>query len=154
MIEPGYAIERMSGQRFCVSSARRCFQVGPRSIHQMVLTLERPAQPGLVRTINVLVRPERVPFLRPLNRPNPLCRGTRGRARWSNLRSRPLVVSAGSYSAGSCAATRDLASCLCRSPCRRRHPLMPITPIARLDSWKPTFGTDGPVLCLRILCLW
>ena len=81
--EPGYIIERMSGLRFCLSSARRRFQVRPPLVHQMVLTLERrvdPAQPGFVRAINVLVRPGRVPVLRPLNRPNLLRRGTIGKS--------------------------------------------------------------------------
>jgi hypothetical protein len=95
MLEPGWAIERMSGQRFCLSSARRHFQVRPLSVHQMVLTLERrvdPATVGLVRTINVLVSPERVPVLSPANRSNPLCRGNRVERQVGNSRSRSVGV--------------------------------------------------------------
>jgi DNA-binding MarR family transcriptional regulator len=48
---------------------QRHFQVSPPSVHQMVLTLERAGlirrQPGLARSIEVLVEPKRLPVLRP-----------------------------------------------------------------------------------------
>jgi DNA-binding MarR family transcriptional regulator len=48
---------------------QRHFQVSPPSVHQMVLTLERAGlirrQPGLARSIEVRVSPERLPVLRP-----------------------------------------------------------------------------------------
>ena len=47
---------------------QRFFQVTPPSVHQMVLTLERNAlirrQPGIARSIEVLVDPEALPPLR------------------------------------------------------------------------------------------
>ena len=48
---------------------QRFFQVTPPSVHQMVLTLERSGlirrQPGIARSIQVLVDPEALPPLRP-----------------------------------------------------------------------------------------
>ena len=48
---------------------RRHFQVSPPSVHQMVLTLERAAlirrQPGVARSIELLVDPGSLPPLRP-----------------------------------------------------------------------------------------
>jgi DNA-binding MarR family transcriptional regulator len=48
---------------------QRHFQVTPPSIHQMVLTLERDGlisrQPGVARTIKVLVEPSALPPLSP-----------------------------------------------------------------------------------------
>lgn len=48
---------------------QRYFQVTPPSVHQMVLTLERAGlihrQPGVARSIRVLVEPEALPALRP-----------------------------------------------------------------------------------------
>lgn len=48
---------------------KRHFQVTPPSIHQMVLTLERAGlirrQPGVARSIELLVDPECLPPLRP-----------------------------------------------------------------------------------------
>ncbi len=48
---------------------QRQFGVTPPSVHQMVLTLERSGlirrQPGLARSIEGLVGPERLPLLRP-----------------------------------------------------------------------------------------
>ena len=48
---------------------QRFFQVTPPSVHQMVLTLERAGlihrQPGVARSIRVLVEPEALPALRP-----------------------------------------------------------------------------------------
>ena len=47
---------------------QRHFQVTPPSVHQMVLTLERTGlirrQPGIARSIEVLVEPEQLPLLR------------------------------------------------------------------------------------------
>ena len=47
---------------------QRHFAVSPPSVHQMVLTLERAGlirrQPGVARSIEVLVDPERLPVLR------------------------------------------------------------------------------------------
>ena len=47
---------------------QRFFQVTPPSVHQMVLTLERSGlirrQPGIARSIKVLVDPEALPPLR------------------------------------------------------------------------------------------
>src|SRR5580693_559985 len=47
---------------------QRFFQVTPPSVHQMVLTLERSGliqrQPGIARSIKVLVDPEGLPHLR------------------------------------------------------------------------------------------
>jgi DNA-binding MarR family transcriptional regulator len=47
---------------------RRFFGVTPPTVHQMVLTLERAGlirrQPGVARSIEVLVDPERLPVLR------------------------------------------------------------------------------------------
>jgi DNA-binding MarR family transcriptional regulator len=46
---------------------QRHFQVTPPSVHQMVLTLERQGfirrQPGVARSIEMLVDPERLPVL-------------------------------------------------------------------------------------------
>jgi len=47
---------------------QRYFRVTPPSIHQMVLTLERSGlirrQPGVARSIELLVAPENLPVLR------------------------------------------------------------------------------------------
>ena len=46
---------------------QRHFQVSPPSVHQMIVTLERNAlirrQPGVARTIEVLVAPKDLPIL-------------------------------------------------------------------------------------------
>jgi DNA-binding MarR family transcriptional regulator len=48
---------------------QRHFQVTPPSVHQMILTLERARlirrQPGVARSIEVLVAPDALPPLRP-----------------------------------------------------------------------------------------
>ena len=48
---------------------QRHFHVTPPSVHQMVLTLERAGlirrRPGVARSIELLVEPERLPPLRP-----------------------------------------------------------------------------------------
>ena len=49
---------------------QRFFQVTPPSVHQMVLTLERAGfikrQPGVARSIELLIEPETLPALRPV----------------------------------------------------------------------------------------
>jgi Mn-dependent DtxR family transcriptional regulator len=59
---------RVRGQPPAEADMQRHFQVSPPSVHQMVLTLERAGlirrQPGLARSIEVLVSPERLPVLR------------------------------------------------------------------------------------------
>ena len=46
---------------------QRYFKVSPPSVHQMVLTLEREGfisrQPGVARSIEMLIEPERLPVL-------------------------------------------------------------------------------------------
>ena len=46
---------------------QRHFQVSPPSVHQMVVTLERNGlirrQPGIPRSIEILVAPEQIPIL-------------------------------------------------------------------------------------------
>ena len=63
------AYSRVHGQPPAEADMQRHFQVSPPSVHQMVLTLERAGlirrQPGLARSIEVLVSPERLPLLRP-----------------------------------------------------------------------------------------
>src|SRR4030088_1878964 len=61
---------------------QRHFGVTPPSVHQMVLNLERAGlirrQPGVPRSIEVLVPPEDLPVLQHISsRSKPLCRGTR-----------------------------------------------------------------------------
>ena len=57
---------------------RRHFQVSPPSVHQMVVTLERAGlirrQPGVARSIELLVPPEEIPILKwlEINQSNPL----------------------------------------------------------------------------------
>ena len=57
---------------------RRHFQVSPPSVHQMVITLERAGlirrQPGVARSIEILVPPEEIPILKwlEINQSNPL----------------------------------------------------------------------------------
>src|ERR1700716_3033839 len=60
---------------------QRHFGVTPPSVHQMVLNLERAGlirrQPGVPRSIEVLVPPEDLPVLQHMSsRSKPLCRGT------------------------------------------------------------------------------
>src|ERR671929_550115 len=63
------AYTRVNGRPPAEADLQRHFRVSPPSVHQMVLTLE-PAglirrQPGLARSIEVLVPPECLPVLRP-----------------------------------------------------------------------------------------
>jgi DNA-binding MarR family transcriptional regulator len=57
---------------------QRYFRVSPPSVHQMVLTLERAGlirrQPGVPRSIEILVPPEEFPILKwlKINQANPL----------------------------------------------------------------------------------
>jgi Mn-dependent DtxR family transcriptional regulator len=50
---------------------QRHFQVSPPSVHQMIVSLERRGlirrQPGVARTIELLVAPENLPILKWLN---------------------------------------------------------------------------------------
>ena len=63
------AYTRVHGRPPAEADMQRHFGVTPPSVHQMVLTLERMGlirrQPGLARSIEVLVEPERLPLLRP-----------------------------------------------------------------------------------------
>ena len=62
------AYARVHGRPPAETDMQRHFQVGPPSVHQMVLTLERRGlirrQPGMARSIEVLVAPEHRPVLR------------------------------------------------------------------------------------------
>jgi Mn-dependent DtxR family transcriptional regulator len=62
------AYTRVHGRPPAEADMQRHFCVAPPSVHQMVLTLERAGlirrQPGLARSIEVLVDPERLPVLR------------------------------------------------------------------------------------------
>lgn len=73
------AYTRVNGRPPAEADLQRHFRVSPPSVHQMVLTLERAGlirrQPGLARSIEVLVQPEHLPVLRPSHPSNPLCRG-------------------------------------------------------------------------------
>jgi len=66
------AYTRVHGRAPAEADMQRHFGVTPPSVHQMVLTLERAGlirrQPGLARSIQVLVDPDRLPRLR---HPNP-----------------------------------------------------------------------------------
>jgi SOS-response transcriptional repressor LexA len=62
------AYTRVHGRPPAEADMQRHFRVSPPSVHQMVLTLERAGlirrKPGLARSIEVLVEPERLPVLR------------------------------------------------------------------------------------------
>jgi DNA-binding MarR family transcriptional regulator len=62
------AYTRVHGRAPAEADMKRHFGVTPPSVHQMVLTLERAGlirrQPGLARSIQVLVDPDRLPRLR------------------------------------------------------------------------------------------
>jgi hypothetical protein len=57
---------------------QRYFHVSPPSVHQMVLTLDRAGlirrQPGVARSIEILVPPDELPILKwlKINQSNPL----------------------------------------------------------------------------------
>jgi DNA-binding MarR family transcriptional regulator len=63
--------KRMFGQAPAEADMQRHFRVTPPSIHQMVLTLERAGlirrQPGVARSIEILVPPQHLPILEWLN---------------------------------------------------------------------------------------
>jgi DNA-binding MarR family transcriptional regulator len=63
-----YAYTRVNGRPPAEADMQRYFQVSPPTVHQMVLTLERTGlirrQPGMARSIEVLVAPECLPVLR------------------------------------------------------------------------------------------
>ena len=67
------AYTRVHGCPPAETDMQRHFQVTPPSVHQMILTLERAGlirrQPGVARSIEVLVAPECLPLLR---RPQPV----------------------------------------------------------------------------------
>ena len=62
------AYTRVHGRPPAETDMQRHFQVAPPSVHQMILTLERAGlirrQPGVARSIKVLVPPEGLPLLR------------------------------------------------------------------------------------------
>ena len=63
-----YAYTRVLGRPPAEADLQRHFSVSAPSVHQMVLTLERAGlirrQPGVARSIEVLVCPEQLPVLR------------------------------------------------------------------------------------------
>jgi DNA-binding MarR family transcriptional regulator len=63
-----YAYTRVLGRPPAEADLQRHFRVSPPAVHQMVLTLERAGlirrQPGVARSIEVLVAPELLPVLR------------------------------------------------------------------------------------------
>jgi DNA-binding MarR family transcriptional regulator len=63
--------KRMFGQAPAEADMQRHFRVTPPSIHQMVLTLERAGlirrQPGVARSIEILVPSQHLPILEWLN---------------------------------------------------------------------------------------
>lgn len=63
-----YAYSRMFRRSPAEADMQRHFGVSPPSVHQMVLTLERAGlirrQPGVARSIEVLVVPQRIPILK------------------------------------------------------------------------------------------
>jgi len=60
-------LPRVNGRPPAEADMQRHFRVSPPSVHHMVLTLERAGlirrQPGLARSIEVLVDPKRLPVL-------------------------------------------------------------------------------------------
>src|SRR5713226_6253177 len=67
-IRPSFTHIRVLGRPPAEADLQRHFGVSPPSVHQMVLTLERAElirrQPGVSRSIEVLVLPEQLPVLR------------------------------------------------------------------------------------------
>jgi DNA-binding MarR family transcriptional regulator len=63
-----YAYTHVLGRPPAEADLQRHFGVSPPSVHQMVLTLERAGlirrQPGVARSIEVLIAPELLPVLR------------------------------------------------------------------------------------------
>jgi DNA-binding MarR family transcriptional regulator len=62
-----YTYERMFRRPPAETDMQRHFQVTPPSVHQMIVTLERNGlirrQPGVARSIQILVAPEDIPIL-------------------------------------------------------------------------------------------
>jgi DNA-binding MarR family transcriptional regulator len=73
-----YTYSRMFRCSPAEADMQRHFQVSPPSVHQMVLTLERAGlirrQPGVARSIKILIPPEEIPILKwlEINQSNPL----------------------------------------------------------------------------------
>ena len=63
-----YAYTQVLGRPPAEADLQRHFRVTPPSVHQMVLTLERAQlirrQPGMARSIQLLLQPEDIPILR------------------------------------------------------------------------------------------
>ncbi len=63
-----YAYTRLHGRPPAEADMQRYFQVSPPTVHHMVLALERAGlirrQPGVARSIEVLIAPECLPVLR------------------------------------------------------------------------------------------
>ena len=63
-----YAYTQLHGRPPAEADLQRYFRASPPSVHQMVLTLERAAlirrQPGVARSIRLLIAPEALPILR------------------------------------------------------------------------------------------
>lgn len=63
-----YAYTQVLGRPPAEADLQRHFRVTPPSVHQMLLTLERAGlirrQPGLARSIQLLLQPEELPILR------------------------------------------------------------------------------------------
>jgi DNA-binding MarR family transcriptional regulator len=63
-----YAYTQVLGRPPAEADLQRHFRVTPPSVHQMVLTLERAGlihrQPGVARSIRLIVQPETLPILR------------------------------------------------------------------------------------------
>lgn len=63
-----YAYTQVLGRPPAEADLQRHFRVTPPSVHQMLLTLERAGlirrQPGVARSIQLLVQPEDLPILR------------------------------------------------------------------------------------------
>jgi DNA-binding MarR family transcriptional regulator len=63
-----YAYSRIFRRPPAEADMQRHFQVTPPSVHQMVLTLERAGlirrQPGVARSIEILVAPQDLPILK------------------------------------------------------------------------------------------
>ncbi len=63
------AYTRVKGRPPAEADMQRHFRVSPPSVHQMMLTLERTGlirrTPGQPRSIEVLVKPESLPVLKP-----------------------------------------------------------------------------------------
>ena len=73
-----YTYSRMFRCPPAEADMQRHFQVSPPSVHQMVVTLERAGlirrQPGIARSIEILVAPDHLPILKwlEINQSNPL----------------------------------------------------------------------------------